>query len=64
MHPMVDSKVWVEILGSKKKRKIWGSSVDIGIHVSSSSEVVGSSCARAPTKEDIKEAVRTHPKAC
>ena len=31
-HPMVDSEVWVEISGSKKKRKIRGSSLDIGIH--------------------------------
>ena len=57
IHPMVDSEVWLEISGSKKKRKIRGSSLDIGIHGSSPSEVVGSSCARAPTNEDIKEAV-------
>ena len=56
-HPMLDSEAWLDISGSKKKRKIRCSSLDIGIHGSSSSEVTGSSFAKAPTKEDIKEAV-------
>ena len=51
MHPVVDPDLWVEMSSSNKRRKF------IENHGSSSSEVHGSSHARAPLKEDIAEAV-------
>lgn len=56
MHPLVDSKVWAEVLGPNK-RKAFGGRFDIGGTVPpSSSNATGTSRTLAPTQEDIKEA--------
>lgn len=60
MHPIVDSEVWADVSGHKKKRVLGGRSLDIDAHGSmatSSSDASGPSRTVVPTNEDIKEAV-------